>query len=90
MIHPADHASRIPSSRAGFLRRGVHAFKEGTQFLWDARGGAREAKAIRKALVLYQEPKLLSACRQNAMLANFSWDKTVLEYQQVYEKMLGK
>jgi starch synthase len=48
------------------------------------------AKAIRKALVLYQEPKLLAACRKNAMQADFSWDKTVLKYHQVYEKLLGK
>jgi starch synthase len=45
------------------------------------------AKAIRKALVLYSQPKLFSACRKNAMAADFSWDKTVHDYQPVYEKL---
>ncbi len=43
------------------------------------------AKAIRKALVLYNQPKLLDACRRNAMKADFSWDKTVHEFQSIYE-----
>jgi len=42
------------------------------------------ARAIRKALVLYNQPKLLQACRRNAMQADFSWDKTVGEYETVY------
>jgi starch synthase len=42
------------------------------------------AKAIRKALVLYSQPKLLKACRQNAMKADFSWNKTVGAYLSVY------
>jgi starch synthase len=45
------------------------------------------SKAIRKALVLYTEPKLMSACCLNAMNADFSWDKTVHEYQPVYDKV---
>jgi starch synthase len=48
------------------------------------------AKAIRKALVLYNQPKLLNSCRQNAMRADYSWDKTVHEYQPVYEKILKR
>src|SRR5205809_3711534 len=34
------------------------------------------AKAMQKALALYNEPELLNHFRQNAMLADFSWDRT--------------
>ena len=43
------------------------------------------AKAMRKALVIYKQPALLRRFRQNAMRADFSWDKTVGDYLKVYE-----
>jgi starch synthase len=43
------------------------------------------AKAIRKALVLFSQPRLFSACRRNAMKADFSWEKTVHEYLKTYQ-----
>jgi starch synthase len=43
------------------------------------------AKAIRKALALYQEPELFRQYRRNAMTANFSWERTVEEYVRVYQ-----
>ena len=43
------------------------------------------AKAIRKALALYEQPGLLRRCRQNAMRMDFSWNQTVGEYLKVYE-----
>ena len=43
------------------------------------------AKAIRKALALYQEPNLLRRYRQHAMKMDFSWNQTVGEYLKVYE-----
>jgi starch synthase len=43
------------------------------------------AKAIRKALALYQEPVWLRRYRQNAMKRDFSWKQTVGEYLKVYE-----
>jgi len=42
------------------------------------------AKAIRKALVLYQNPPLLLQMRRNAMKADFSWDRTRREYEKVF------
>ena len=42
------------------------------------------AKAIRKALVLYERAELLEHYRRNAMEADFSWDKTAKEYLQAY------
>lgn len=47
------------------------------------------AKAIRKALVLYHEPDALEFYRQNAMNANFSWDRTADEYIAVYQSALN-
>ena len=43
------------------------------------------AKAIRKALALYQQPDWLRRYRQNAMKTDFSWKQTVGEYLKVYE-----
>jgi glycogen synthase len=44
------------------------------------------AKAIRKALVLYQEAELLDQYRENAMQADFSWDRTSGHYLEVYKR----
>ena len=46
------------------------------------------AKAIRKALAVYQQPQLLRQFRRNGMKADFSWDKTVEEYLKVYQRAL--
>jgi starch synthase len=46
------------------------------------------AKAIRKALAVYDEPGLFRQFRRNAMTADYSWEKTVNEYLNVYKKML--
>ena len=42
------------------------------------------AKAIRKALALYQVPELFRHYRQNGMKADFSWERTVEDYLRVY------
>src|SRR5439155_20268075 len=46
------------------------------------------AKAIRKALALYQEPALLRRYRRNAMSADFSWERMAEEYIEVYQQTL--
>jgi starch synthase len=43
------------------------------------------AKAIRKALALYQQPGLLQRYRQYAMKTDFSWNQTVDEYLKIYK-----
>jgi starch synthase len=48
------------------------------------------AKAIRKALALYEEPALLRKYRENAMSADFSWERTALEYMNVYRQTLAQ
>jgi starch synthase len=42
------------------------------------------AKAIRKALVLYGNPHLLTHYQRNGMAVDFSWDRTVAAYQKAY------
>jgi len=46
------------------------------------------AKAIRKALAIYEQPELLRLFRRNGMQADFSWEKTVGEYIKVYKETL--
>ena len=45
------------------------------------------AKGIRKALALYGEPDLLLRFRQNAMAADFSWNRTAGEFVALYQKL---
>jgi len=42
------------------------------------------AKAIRKALVLFSEPKLLRHYRRNGIQADFSWERAVKKYVDIY------
>jgi starch synthase len=46
------------------------------------------AKAIRKALVLYGEKELLDFYRRNGMSKDFSWERTAITYEKVYEQAL--
>ena len=45
--------------------------------------------AIRKAQVLFHTPELLAQMRKNAMTADFSWDRTTVEYEKVYRRALA-
>lgn len=47
------------------------------------------AKAIRKALVLFEHPELLAHYRSNAMEADFSWERTAHEYINLYQRLQG-
>ncbi len=47
------------------------------------------AKAIRKALVIYQAPDLLRHYRQNGMESDFSWERTAGHYAEVFASVLG-
>lgn len=46
------------------------------------------AKAIRKALVLYDNKELFAQYQQNAMRADFSWERTAGDYVRVFEQAL--
>jgi len=48
------------------------------------------AKAMRKALALYQHPALLRHYRHNGMIADFSWEHCSLEYLKLYERVVGR
>lgn len=42
------------------------------------------AKAIRKAILLYAEPELMVRYQRAGMRADFSWDRSVKEYESIY------
>jgi starch synthase len=46
------------------------------------------AKAIRKALVLYQTPDLMMHMRRTGMLADFSWGRTCKKYIEIFDRLL--
>lgn len=46
------------------------------------------SKAIRKALVIWQHPKLLREYRRHAMRQDFSWKQTSQEYVEIFRKLL--
>jgi starch synthase len=46
------------------------------------------AKAIRKALVLFQEPQVLAHFRANAMTVDFSWARTADSYVAAYQRAM--
>lgn len=48
------------------------------------------SKAIRKALLLYERKDLLGHMQRNAMGLDFSWERTALAYQAVYERARGE
>lgn len=52
--------------------------------------GRALAKAMQKALALYNEPALLGHFRRNAMGTDFSWDRTAAEFKKVYERLVTK
>ena len=45
------------------------------------------SKAIRKAIAIYSEPKLLALYRRNGMKANFSWEQAVEQYLATYKQI---
>ena len=45
-------------------------------------------KAIRKALVLYEDHQLLKHFRQNAMTVDFSWEHCTHEYEAAFERAI--
>lgn len=51
--------------------------------------GRALAKAIRKALVLYEHPEVIAHYRRNGMLKDFSWERTTDAYTAVYERIRG-
>lgn len=44
--------------------------------------------AIYKAVELYHDPLLLHHYRRNAMAADFSWERTVVEYESIFDRLL--
>jgi starch synthase len=74
--------------RTGGLDDSVADYREDPEHAngikFDEYSGRALAKAMRKALALYAQPDWLEHYRRNAMGADFSWDRTRVEYEQVY------
>ena len=51
--------------------------------------GRALAKAIRKALALYETPELLHQFRVNAIAADFSWTRIAAQFVEVYQRALS-
>jgi starch synthase len=47
------------------------------------------AQGMAKALALFEEPALLEVFRQNAMAADFSWDRTIASYLEAYHRAVA-
>jgi starch synthase len=48
------------------------------------------ARSMRKALVLYDEPELLRHYQRNGMTTDFSWDRMVKGYLEIYRAPLNR
>lgn len=47
------------------------------------------ARCIRKALALYAEPELVRRYQLNGLKADFSWERTVRQYADIYKRVIG-
>jgi glycogen synthase len=46
------------------------------------------SKAVRKALIIYDDKELLQHYRLNGMTKDFSWDRTAKAYEKVYQRIV--
>jgi starch synthase len=65
------------------------ASPHGTGIKFERYAAVALADAVRRALALFGEPKLLAQVRRRGMSADFSWQKPALEYQRVYRALLS-
>jgi starch synthase len=47
------------------------------------------AKAMQKALAIFEKPELLHHLRVNAMEADYSWERTAEQYVRAYRELAG-
>ncbi len=75
--------------RTGGLDNSVVDYREDPDIAngikFDEYSGRALAKAMRKALVLFGQPAWLDHYRRNGMNVDFSWDRTRLAYERVYQ-----
>ncbi len=82
----------IPVVRAtGGLKDTVQEFSastmEGTGFLFEPYDCAAMLRAVKKAVRLYPDRKLVDRLRMNCMEQCFSWDRAAEAYLRLYEKL---
>ncbi|MBE7558571.1 glycogen synthase GlgA [bacterium] len=60
---------------------------KGNGFVFSKPEAAELGKAVRAALKLFAERKAWTAVMKNAMAADFSWDKSAVEYEKLYRQL---
>jgi starch synthase len=83
----------IPIVRAvGGLRDSVEDYdarrQTGTGFVFVPYEGAAMLDAIDRSLAVYRDPEALTALRQRAMAADFSWERSAKLYSNLYEQLV--
>jgi starch synthase len=83
----------VPVVRAtGGLQDSITDLREDTAradgIKFQAPTAAALAKAIRKGLALWSEPALLALYRRHGMFKDFSWRRSVGEYEALYRRLL--
>ncbi|KPL72176.1 hypothetical protein ADN00_15190 [Ornatilinea apprima] len=82
----------VPVARAtGGLKDSIHqtlTMQHGTGFLFKPATESALARALRKALQIYQNPQLWQQIQLNGMAVNFSWATPALEYANLYQQLL--
>lgn len=64
-----------------------HQAHTGTGFKFVPAEPASWLEAMDRAIATYKKPKAMATLRQNAMAANFSWDKSASEYENLYNSL---
>ncbi|MGQ9470882.1 MAG: glycogen synthase GlgA [Candidatus Aminicenantales bacterium] len=63
--------------------------RRGNGFKFNEYSGAALVAAVQKALQVYAQAELRQRLIQNAMAADFSWEKSARQYLGLYEKIIG-
>lgn len=81
-------------NRAGGLSDTItyynHFTKEGNGFMFNITYGENFVQTILKSEKIFRDKRDWDALMQNAMNSEFSWDKSVKQYQKMYEDVLNK
>jgi starch synthase len=67
-----------------------HFTKKGNGFVFNLTYGEDFVQTVYKSEKIFRDKKLWTSLMQNALNCNFSWDKSVLEYQDIYWDLINK
>ena len=66
------------------------ASRQGTGFKFNDYDVQALLWALKRAFVFFQKPRIWQGIMKNAMTRDFSWDKSALQYVDMYERYLNK